>query len=252
MTPMLPKASAAKKLKKPVRLSGKIALVTGASRGIGAAVAKRLAAEGAHVIITARTVGGLEEVDDAIRTLGGSATLVPLDLRQMDMIDALGGQIYERFGKLDILVGNAATLGTLSPVAHASPAEFEDVMTINLTANYRLIRSCDPLLRAADAGRVIMVTSGAAVAPISYWGAYATSKAALEHLTLTYAAEVASTNIRVNLIDPGATATNMRAKAFPAEDPRGLPTPESITEWFVRLCEASAPHAQRIVAKAKV
>ena len=230
-------------------MAGRIALVTGASRGIGRAAAIALGAAGAHVICVARTVGGLEETDDAIRALGGSATLVPLDVRQMDMIDALGGQIYERFGKLDILIGNAATLGSLSPVAHATPSEFEDVMTINLTANYRLIRSCDPLLRVADAGRVIMVTSGAAVAPIAYWGPYATSKAALEHLTLTYAAEVASTNIRVNLIDPGAVATKMRAKAFPAEDPSGLPTPESITEWFVRLCEASAPNGQRIVAK---
>ncbi len=246
MTPMLPKASAAKKLKNPVRLKDKIALVTGASRGIGAAVAKHLAREGAHLILTARTVGGLEETDDAIRALGGSATLVPLDLRQADMIDALGGQIYERFGKLDILIGNAAKLGSLSPVAHASPSEFDDVFAINLTANYRLLRSLDPLLRKADAGRVVMVTSGAAVAPIAYWGPYAASKAALEHLALTYAAEVASTNIRVNLIDPGAVATKMRAKAFPAEDPSTLPTPESITEWFVRLCEAGAPNGQRV------
>jgi NAD(P)-dependent dehydrogenase (short-subunit alcohol dehydrogenase family) len=232
-----------------MRLKGKIALVTGASRGIGAAVAKRFAAEGAHLILTARTVGGLEEVDDAIRAAGGSATLVPMDLRQMDMIDILGSQIYERFGKLDILVGNAATLGTLSPIAHATPSEVEDVFTINLTANYRLIRSCDPLLRASNAGRVIMVTSGAAKTPISYWGPYAASKAGLEHLTLTYAAEVAATPIRVNLIDPGAVATKMRARAFPAEDPAGLPMPESITEWFVRLCEADAPHGLRIIAK---
>jgi len=233
-----------------MRLKGKIALVTGASRGIGAAVAKRFAAEGAHVIITARTVGGLEAVDDAIRAAGGTATLVPMDLRQMDMIDMLGGQIYERFGKLDILIGNAATLGTLSPLAHASPSEVEDVFTINLTANYRLIRSCDALLRASDAGRVIMVTSGAAVTPIAYWGPYAASKAALEHLTLTYAAEVATTPMRVNIIDPGAVATRMRARAFPAEDPSTLPTPESITEWFVRCCEADAPHGLRVVAKA--
>ena len=229
-----------------MRLNGKIALVTGASRGIGAAVATHFAREGAHVILTARTVGGLEATDDAIRSMGGSATLVPLDLRQGDMIDNLGGQIYERFGTLDIFVGNAATLGSLSPVAHASPSEFDDVFAINITANYRLLRSLDPLLRKADAGRVVMVTSGAAKMPISYWGPYAASKAALEHLTLTYAAEIASTNIRVNLIDPGAVATRMRAKAFPAEDPNTLPTPASITEWFVRLCEASAPHGQRI------
>lgn len=229
-----------------MRLQGKIALITGASRGIGAAVAKRFAAEGAHVILTARTVGGLEEADDAVRKLGREATLVPLDLRQMEMIDALGASIYERFGKLDILVGNAALLGTLSPVAHASPAEVEDVFTVNTVANYRLLRACDPLLRRADAGRVVMVTSGAAMAPIAYWGAYAASKAALEHLTLTYAAEVKTTPIRVNLLDPGAVRTRMRASAFPGEDPASLPSPETITEWFVKLSEASAPHGKRI------
>lgn len=228
------------------RLNGKIALVTGASRGIGAAVAKHFAAEGAHVILAARTVGALEEVDDAIRAMGSEATIVPLDLRQMDMIDALGARIYERFGKLDCLVGNAAILGSLSPVAHASPAEVEDVFTINVLANYRLLRACDPLLRRADAARVVMVTSGAAQAPIAYWGPYAASKAALEHLALTYAAEVKTTNIRLNLLDPGAVRTRMRASAFPAEDATTLPTPESVSEWFVRLCEADAPHGKRI------
>lgn len=225
----------------------KIALITGASRGIGAAVAKRLAAEGVHVILTARTVGGLEEVDDAIQAAGGSATLVPLDLRQLDMIDALGAQIYERFGKLDILIGNAATLGSLSPLPHASPMEVEDVFRINTLANYRLIRAMDPLLRLSPEGRVVMVTSGAAAAPIAYWGPYSASKAALEHLTLTYAAEMKLTNVRINLLDPGALRTAMRAKAFPGEDPMSLPTPESITEWFVTLCAANAPHGKRIV-----
>jgi NAD(P)-dependent dehydrogenase (short-subunit alcohol dehydrogenase family) len=221
--------------------------VTGASRGIGAAVAKRFASEGAHVILTARTVGALEEVDDAIQHITGTpATIVPLDLRQSDMIDALGAQVYERFGKLDILVGNAATLGTLSPLAHASPSEVEDVFSINTLANYRLLRSCDPLLRLAKAGRVIMVTSGATVTPIAYWGPYAASKIALEHLTLTYAAEMAMTSVRANLIDPGATRTAMRAKAFPGEDPNTLPTPESITDLFVQLSEADAPNGKRI------
>ncbi len=229
------------------RLENKIALITGASRGIGAAVAKRFAQEGAKVIITARTIGGLEEVDDAIRAIGGSATIVPLDLRQMDMIDALGAQIYERFGKLDILVGNAATLGSLAPVAHASPSEVEDVFTINTIANYRLIRALDPLLRLSDAGRVVMVTSGAAISPVAYWGPYAASKSALEHLTLTYAAEMKSTNVRVNIIDPGVVRSKMRAQAFPAEDPETLPTPESITEWFVRLCIDNAPHGNRVI-----
>lgn len=230
-----------------MRLNHKTALITGASRGIGAAVAKRFAAEGGHVILTARTVGGLEAVDDEIQRITGKpATLVPLDLRQSDMIDALGAQIYERFGTLDILVGNAATLGTLSPLAHADPREMEDVFTINTLANARLLRACDPLLRRAAAGRVIMVTSGAAMAPIAFWGPYAASKAALEHLTLTYAAEMATTPVRANLLDPGATRTAMRAKAFPGENPASLPTPDSITEWFVRLAEADAPNGKRV------
>lgn len=230
------------------RLENKIALVTGASRGIGAAVAKRFAAEGAHLILTARTVGGLEEVDDAIRkSTNAEATIAPLNLRNAEMIDALAAQIYERFGKLDILVGNAATLGTLSPLAHANPVEVEEVFAINTLANARLIRACDPLLRASGAGRVIMVTSGATRAPIAYWGPYAASKIALEHLTFTYAAEVNSKTLHVNVIDPGAVATKMRARAFPGEDPATLPTPDAITEWFVRLAEANAPHAKRVV-----
>lgn len=230
-------------------LSGKIALITGASRGIGAAVAKEYAKQGAHVILTARTVGGLEEVDDEIKTFGGTATLVPLDLRQGDMIDALGAQLFDRFKKLDILVGNAAMLGSLSPVSHAAPIEFDEVFKVNLTANYRLIRAMDPLLRSSIAGRVIMVTSGAAAAPIAYWGPYASSKAALEHLTLTYAAEVKQTNIKVNLLDPGAIRTKMRAQAFPGEDPMSLPTPESITGLFVDLAGEKAPHGKIVRAK---
>ena len=235
-----------------MELKGKIALITGASRGIGAAAAKRLAAEGAHVVLAARTVGGLEEVDDAIKAIGGSATLVPIDLRQMEMVDALGAQVYERFGRLDILIGNAAILGSLSPLAHASPSEVEDVFTVNTIANYRLLRACDPLLRRAPAGRVIMVTSGAAAAPIAYWGPYAASKAALEHLTLTYAAEVKQTHIRVNLLDPGAVRTRMRAKAFPGEDPGSLPAPEQVSDWFVTLSGNEAPHGKRINAVARV
>ena len=230
-----------------MRLKGTTALITGASRGIGAAVAQRLAAEGAHVVLTARTVGGLEAVDDAIRAAGHEpATLVPLDLRAGDMIDQLGAAIYERFGKLDLLIGNAAILGSLSPVAHATPAEVEDVFLINVVANYRLIRACDPLLRKSKAGRVVMVTSGAAATPVAYWGPYAASKAALEHLTLTYAAEVKSTAIRVNLLDPGAVRTAMRAKAFPSEDPLSLPKPEEVTDLFVDLCSDNAPHGKRV------
>lgn len=230
------------------RLEGKIALITGASRGIGAAIAHRYAQEGAHCILTARTIGGLEATDDAIQKITGTpATIVPLDLRQGDQIDALGAQIYERFGKLDVLVGNAATLGSLSPLAHASPSEYEDVFSINVTANFRLLRACDPLLRLAKAGRVIMVTSGAAAHAVPYWGPYAASKAALEHLTKIYAAEMNATSVRANLLDPGAVRTAMRAKAFPGEDPSSLPTPESISEWFVRLAEADAPNGKRVV-----
>ncbi len=198
------------------RLQGRLALITGASRGIGAAVARRFAAEGAQVILTARTVGGLEEVDDRIRADGGStATLVPLDLRDFDKIDALGASLYERFGKLDVLVGNAGILGTLSPAGHIDPATWQAVMDTNVTANFRLIRSIDPLLRRSEAGRAIFVTSGAAARPIAYWGAYGTSKAALEMLVGIYAAETAKTEVRVNLLSPGVVRTNMRAQAFP-------------------------------------
>ncbi len=221
------------------RLDGRLALVTGASRGIGAAVARRFAAEGAQMILTARTVGGLEEVDDQIRQGGGKpATLVPLDLRDFDRIDALGASLYERFGKLDVLVGNAGILGTLSPLGHGDPAAWQAVIDVNLTANFRLIRSLDPLLRRSDAGRAIFVTSGAAARPIPYWGAYATSKAALEMLVGIYAAETAKTAVRVNLIDPGVVRTIMRAQAFPGEDPESLKPPEAITEAFVELAAA--------------
>lgn len=227
----------------------RIALITGASRGIGAAVAIALAKEGVHVVLTARTVGGLEEVDDTIRANGGSASLLPMDIRQHAQIDALGAELYERYKRLDILIGNAAMLGGLSPVPHMDPNQFDNVISVNLTANYRLLRSMDPLLRLSPAGRVVMVTSGAAKTPYAYWGTYGASKAALEALTLSYAAEVQSTNIRVNLIDPGATATAMRASAFPGEDAKQLPTPESVAPHFVRLCaaDASVPHAKRHV-----
>ncbi len=218
------------------RLEGRVALVTGASRGIGMAVARRFAAEGAHLVLVARTVGGLEELDDTIRQDGGQgATLVPLDLREFDAIDRLGASLYERHGRLDVLVGNAGVLGTLSPLGHIGPNDWAEVMDINLTANWRLIRSLDPLLRQSDAGRAIFVTSGAAAAPHAYWGAYAVSKAALEMLVTTYAAEIAKTPVRANLLDPGAVRTAMRASAFPGEDPMRLPAPEALTETFVDL-----------------
>jgi len=234
------------------RLAGRIALVTGASRGIGAAVARRFAAEGAHLVLVARTVGGLEELDDQIRESSGEgdgegATLVPLDLREFDAIDRLGASLYERFGHLDVLVGNAGVLGTLSPVGHIEPAAWAEVMDINLTANWRLIRSLDPLLRRSKAGRAIFVSSGAAAGPNAYWGAYAVSKAALEMLVQTYAAEITKTKVCANLIDPGATRTAMRAKAFPGEDPETLRTPEDIAETFVELAETACTKNGEVV-----
>ena len=230
------------------RLSGRIALITGASRGIGAAVAKRFAAEGAHVILTARTVGGLEETDDAIlKATGNNATLVPLDLRQFDKIDQLGYSIFERFGKLDILVGNAGALEALGPVAQYDPKLWQRVMDVNVTANYRLIRSFDRLLRASDAGRAIFVTSGAASAPYPYWSPYGASKAALDMMVKTYAMEIAKSNLRVNLIDPGVVATKLRMQAFPGEDQNTLAQPDDITERFVELAEPACTRHGEVV-----
>lgn len=232
------------------RLAGRVALVTGASRGIGAAVAKRFAAEGAHVVLVARTVGGLEEVDDAIRAAGGSATLVPLDLRDYSAIDRLGGALFERYKRLDILVGNAGQLGTLTPIAQVKPEEWQQVLDVNLTANWRLIRSMDPLLRASPSGRAIFVTSSVGHQVRAYWATYAVSKAALEMLVRIYAAELRKTNVRVNLVDPGRTRTAMRAKAYPGEDPATLKTPEEITDVFVELAESSCSrHGETVSAQ---
>jgi len=230
-------------------LAGCIALVTGASRGIGAAVARRFAAEGAHVILIARTVGGLEETDDAIRAAGGAATLVPLDLAAPGGIEELGAAVASRFGRLDILIGNAALLGTLGPAAHMDVAVWEKVMAVNLTANWRLLRSFDPLLRESDAPRAIFVTSGVTQGVFPYWSAYAASKAGLEILVKTYAGEVARSNIRVNLLDPGVVRTKLRAEAFPGEDPQTLPPPDSVAEKFVELALPSCRrHGERVCA----
>jgi len=221
------------------RLDGRIALITGASRGIGAAIAKRFAREGAHVILVARTIGGLEEVDDAIKSEGGVATLVPADLTDGDLIDQIGGAVAQRFGRLDILVGNAAILGILSPAGHVDPEVWDRTLAVNLTANYRLIRSFDPLLRASDSGRAIFVTSHLANGAIPYWAPYAATKAGLESLVRTYAGEVEKTRIRVNLIDPGVVQTGLRAEAFPGEDPTRHPLPEAVVDSFVALAEES-------------
>ena len=233
-----------------MRLSGRIALITGASRGLGAAVARRFAQEGAHALLLARTIGDLEAVDDAIRAGGAETTLVPLDLTDGAAIDRLTAPLRERFGRLDILVGNAAVLGRLTPLAHYPPDLWREVFAVNLDANWRLIRALDPLLRAAPAGRAIFVTSGITRRIAAYWGAYAASKAALESLVTTYAAEVAGSNLRVNLINPGPTRTRMRALAFPGEDPATLPPPEALTEAFVALAEpACARHGQVVSAR---
>jgi len=234
------------------RLEGKVAVITGASRGIGAAVALRFAAEGAHPVLIARTVGGLEEVDDGIRRAGHpGATLVPMDFAKPADIDGLAAPLLERFGRVDLLVANAGMLGKLTPVAQFPPDLWEQVFAVNVHANWRLIRALDPLLRAAPAGRAMFVTSGITRHQAAYWGAYAASKAALEAMIGTYAAETAQTNLRVNLINPGPTRTRMRAAAFPGEDPDSLPTPEQVAEAFLALAlDKTGTHGGWIAADA--
>ncbi len=217
-------------------LTNRIALVTGASRGIGAATALALARAGAHVVAVARTVGGLEELDDGIRTAGGTATLVPLDLADTDGIIRLAGALNERYQRLDILLGNAGLVGPSSPLDHVTPKDWDAVMAVNVTANWHLIRAMDPLLRKSDAGRAVFLSSGAAHNMRAYRGPYSVSKAALEALVRTYAAETESTSVRVNLVNPGPTRTRMRAQVMPGEDPSTLPPPEQVAEKIVALC----------------
>jgi NAD(P)-dependent dehydrogenase (short-subunit alcohol dehydrogenase family) len=216
-------------------LENKIALVTGASRGIGRAAAKALTEAGAHVVAVARSVGGLEELDDEIRKAGGAATLVPLNLKDFEALDRLGASIFERWGRLDAFFANAGVLGAMTPLAHLEPKVFQELLDINVTANWRLIRSLDPLLRRSDAGHALFVTSGAARKHMPYWGGYAMAKAALESLALTYAAECAGTSVKVNLLNPGPVRTQMRARAFPGEDPQTLPPPEALGPLIVEL-----------------
>ena len=224
-------------------LTSRIALVTGASRGIGYQIAKQMAAAGAHVIAVARTVGGLEDLDDEIkaehaRTGKGEATLVPLDLSDMPAIDRLGAAINDRWGKLDILVANAGILGTISPIGHVEAKVFDKVMTLNVTATWRLIRSVDPLLRKSDAGRAIILTSNAPHAARAFWGPYAASKAAVETLARTWADETRNFALRVNAADPGAARTAMRAQAMPGENPDMLPQPAEIAQRILPMASA--------------
>ncbi|MFP4002915.1 MAG: SDR family NAD(P)-dependent oxidoreductase [Alphaproteobacteria bacterium] len=217
------------------RLAGKVILVTGASRGIGRSLAVALGAEGAHLVLVARTVGGLEETDDLVQAAGGAATLVPLDLTQYEGIDGLGAQIFERWGRLDGLVVNHAMLGVMSPLAHIKPEVWETAFALNVTSNWRVLRACEPLLRQSEAGRAVFIGSAAAWKHRPYWGLYAATKAAQLNMALTWAAECEKTNIRVNVVDPGPMRTQMRATAMPGEDPDTLPHPDEMAPMVVDL-----------------
>jgi NAD(P)-dependent dehydrogenase (short-subunit alcohol dehydrogenase family) len=232
-------------------LQGRICLITGASRGIGAAVARAYAAKGAQVVAVARTQGGLEALDDAICGAGGlPPVLIPCDLSKLETIDALGAALFQRFGKLDVLVANAAQLGVLGPLAQSDTKKFEQTLQLNLMANYRLIRACDPLLRASAAGRAIFVSSGVTQEICPHWGAYAISKTALEHMVQLYAQENTNAALKVYLLDPGAVRTRMRAEAFPGEKPESLPLPDTVAQKFIELASADcrAPTGTRIAA----
>lgn len=229
--------------------SQRVALVTGASRGIGRAVALALAEQNIHVLLLARTQGGLEDVYDEIVTADGEATGVPMDLTDYDAIDRLGGVIAERWGKLDIFVGNAGILGPISPVAHMTPSEFEKTLAINVTSNSRLIRALEPLLLASDAGRAVFLTSGAAYSTKPFWGAYSTSKAALDALVKSWANEQKNTSLKINLYSPGPVRTAMRAQAMPGENPSTLPTAEDVAPQIVSLCAPDYQETGEIISK---
>ena len=220
----------------PKALTDRIALVTGASRGIGAALALELAQAGAHVIAVARTVGGLEELDDKIKATGGTTTLVPLDMKDADGIARLALALHERYGRLDVMVGNAGILGTLSPLGHVEPKDFDNLFAINVTANWQLIRTMDPLLKASPAGRAVFMSSGLAWRGQAYTGVYGATKAALNALVQTYAAETVTTNVRVNAFIPGPTRTRMYASGWPGVDQNTLTPPEDIAKAIMPLC----------------
>jgi NAD(P)-dependent dehydrogenase (short-subunit alcohol dehydrogenase family) len=228
-------------------LQGSVALVTGASRGIGAAVAIELARRGAHLVLTARTQGGLEATDDAIRALGGTATLLPQDLMDGAALDPLGPSLHARFGRLDILVHAAGVLGKLTPAGHIMPKDWDAVMGVNLTAAWRLIRTTAPLLAAASAGRAVFLTDHRAGDPRAYWGAYGASKAGLEHLVRSWAHETETTALRVNLFDPGPVATRLRADAMPGENPATLNQPADVAPALAALCEPAEQRTGALV-----
>ena len=230
-------------------LADRIALVTGATRGIGRAIALELAKAGAHVVALGRTQGALEELDDDIRCLTGArATLAPLDLLDGDAIDRLGAALYERWGRLDVLVGAAGVLGLLTPVAHLDPKVWDRTLATNLTANYRLIRSMDPLLRRSDSGRAVFLTSTVGSQPRAFWGAYAVSKAGLESLVFTYADEMETTAVRAAVVNPGPMRTKMRAQAFPGEDPADLPEPAEIAPLILELVRPGSEPPREVIA----
>ncbi|MDO9413771.1 MAG: SDR family NAD(P)-dependent oxidoreductase [Pseudolabrys sp.] len=232
-------------------LTDKIALVTGASRGIGAALALELAQAGAHVIAVARTVGGLEELDDKIKAAGGSATLVPVDMKDMDGIARMALALHERYGRLDVMVGNAGTLGTLSPLDHVEPKDFDNLFAINVKANWQLIRTMDPLLKASSAGRAVFVTSGLAWRGMAYTGIYAATKSALDAMVRSYAAETATTNVKVNSFSPGPTRTKMYASGWPGADQNKLTPPEDVAKAMLPLCLPDCAESGKVYDFAK-
>lgn len=234
-------------MSKAKRLKGRLAFVSGASRGLGRATALALAREGAHVIATARSAGALEELDDEVRSSGGAMTLLPLDLRKSDRLDQLGPTLFQRWDKLDIMIANAGILGPLSPLPHVTADAWTSVIETNLSANWRLVRTLDPLLQRAAAGRAVFISSSAATAKAAYWGPYAVSKAGLEALAKTYAHENANTKVRVNVVDPGPMATAMRAKAYPGEDPATIPKPADVADLVMSLCLPSETRNGEVV-----